>query len=219
MVIAAIFDMDGTLTNFRFDIRQARKALIEELARRGYDASGVDVAAPTQGILDAAIAQTTPGDGERYQEFRRAAFAILDGFEMESLGTASAFPRTRETLDYLKSKDVRIAVLTNSGRRAASEALRKAGLFDCFEFVLTRDETVLMKPRPEGMAMAVSKFGFPPGSVYYVGDSLLDIAAARGAGVRMIGVATGNYPAERLKSAGADFAVTSISELPGVLGV
>ena len=219
MAVAAIFDVDGTLVTLTFDVRGTRAALIEELSRRGYDTVGLDLSTPTQRILDAARSQKHDGGERAYEELRMAVFAILDRFEAESVASTSLFPGTGEALTHLKSRGVRMAVLTNSGRRAASEALRRAGIEDSFEFVLTRDETELMKPRPEGLMMAASRFGLPKGSIFYVGDSLYDITAAKGAGIKVISVATGNYSMERLRSEGADHVIPSISELSRVLGV
>jgi len=112
-----------------------------------------------------------------------------------------------------------LAILTNSGRKAASESIRKAGLDGFFEFVLTRDDTVTMKPSPEGLVQASTILEVPVDSVYYVGDSPYDIIAARGAGARIVSVATGSYSMERLRAEGADQVIPSLSELPRVLGV
>ncbi len=219
MTVAAVFDVDGTLVTFQFDMEGTRQALIEELARKGYDSAGIDLKTPTQRILDAARLQTPDDEQWRYQDFRKAAFALLDRFEAVSAFTTAPIPGAREALERLKSRGVRIAVLTNAGRSAASVSLRRAGLADIFEFVLTRDETIVMKPDPGGVAMAATRLGPTAESVYYVGDSPYDIAAARGAGVKMVAVATGNHSAERLKSEGADFVVASIADVPVVLGV
>jgi HAD superfamily hydrolase (TIGR01509 family) len=219
MVVGVIFDIDGTLVTFKFDVRGTRKALIEELGRQGFETSGLDLATPTQRILDAARKQSVKGGGPAYEPLRRSVFAILDGFETESVEATEPFPGVRELLDRLLSRGVRLAVLTNSGRKAALEALKKADLLDRFEFVLTRDETEIMKPRPEGLEMAAARFGLPKGSVYYVGDSPFDIQAAKAAGMRVISVATGNYTVERLRAEGADFAVTGVSQISAILGL
>ena len=218
MAAAAIFDIDGTLVTFTFDVKGTRKALLEELKAEGFETEGLDLTTPTQGILDAAKAQARQ-KGKAYERFRKAAFSILDSFELAGVGSTSVFPGTREALLYLRSKGVRLAVLTNSGMKAASEALRRANLVDCFEFVLTRNETETMKPRPEGLVKAVSMLGVPKEDVYYVGDSPFDIMAAKEAGLKVVSVATGNYSKERLSADGADFVVSSIAGLRDILGV
>lgn len=217
MVSAALFDVDGTLVSFEFDVQGTRKALLEEMQSRGFEVGGLGLRFPTQTILDAAKGQA--GEGRKYNAFRRRAYSILDKFEIESAATTSVFPGTRDELQYLKSRGIRLAILTNSGRKASSEALKKAGIGDCFEFVLTRDDTETMKPRPEGIMKAVEMLRIPSTSVYYVGDSVYDIIAAKGAGVKVVSVATGNYTIEKLRDEGSDFVVSSITELRAILGV
>ncbi|HEY6282749.1 MAG TPA: HAD family hydrolase [Nitrososphaerales archaeon] len=219
MPVGAIFDLDGTLVTFRFDVQGTRKALLDEMTARGFETASLGLATPTQQIIDAARSQAPKGRPEAFEELRVRIYAILDGFELESAATANVFPGTRESLDFLKAKGVRLAVLTNSGRKAALETLRRAGLLDCFEFVLTRDETETMKPRPEGLLKATSMLGLPADSVYYVGDSPYDIAAARDAGIKVVSVATGNYSAEHLREEGADSVISSIAELRDVFGL
>ncbi len=219
MVSAAIFDIDGTLVSFEFDVQGTWAALLEEMRRSGFDAVGLSLNSPTQAILDAAKTQALERKELDYVGFRKKAYSILDTFELESAPTTSAFPGTREELEYLRSRGVRLAVLTNSGRVAADDVLKRAKLTDCFEFILTRDEIIAMKPRSDGILQALSRLKLPPESVCYVGDSLYDIMAAKGAGIKVFSVATGNYPIERLKREGADYVISSISELRGILGV
>jgi HAD superfamily hydrolase (TIGR01509 family) len=216
MAVAAIFDIDGTLVSFRFDAEGVRRALIEELSSMGFDTSGLSLSSPTQNILDAAKARMPPGDGG-YEDFRRRAFDILDTFELKDVASTRPFPGMREALIRLKSDGVRLAVVTNSGRKAATRSLTVAGLLDVFEFVLTRNDTETMKPRPEGLLQAVSMLSLPKEEVYYVGDTPYDIAAAKAAGVRCVSVATGSYTADRLAAAGSDFVIASLSELSAVI--
>jgi len=219
MAAAVIFDLDGTLVAFNFDVRGTRQVIIADMKIRGFDTTGLDQTTPTQRILDAAKGQVPPRSESDYADFHGSVFATLDRFELQGAESATPLSGVLVSLRYLKSKGVRMAVLTNSGRKAASETLRKAGLEGFFEFVLTRDETDTMKPRPEGLAKASSTLGVPGGSIYYVGDSPYDIMAARGAGIHIVSVATGNYSMERLKADGADYVIPTLSELPRVLGV
>ena len=219
MAVAAIFDVDGTLVTFSLDIRQWRKALLELMKRDGFDTAGMDEATPTQEILEAGEAQAGPDRPERYGRLRTEAFAILDRLELEGVASATVFPDAVEVLGQLRAKGVRLCVVTNSGRAAVFQSLRKSDLASYFEFVLTRDDTETMKPRPEGILKAMEMLGVRPGDTYYVGDSRYDMAAARQARASPVGVATGNHTAERLKSEGAAYVIGTLSELPGILGV
>jgi len=218
MVVAAIFDIDGTLVSFKFDAEGVRKALIGELTARGVDTTGLDLSSPTQKILDVAKARMDSADS-KYIAYRRKAFEILDAFELRDLASTTPFPGISEALTGLKSMGVRLAVLTNSGRKAATRSLTIAGLLGLFEFVLTRDDTETMKPRAEGLLQAVSMLSLPKDHVYYVGDTPYDIMAAKGAGVKSVSVATGSYAPDRLASEGPDLVISSISELGRALGI
>jgi 2-haloalkanoic acid dehalogenase type II len=217
---AVVFDVDGTLVAFKFDVVGTRLAIIAELSRRGFDTSGLGPSTPTQSLIETAREQAASGRVRAdFSEARDAIYRILDASEVETGRTATPFPGARQTLDYLRTRGLRLGVLTNSGRLAATEILARGGLSDCFEFVLCRDDVEMMKPRPDGLAMAVSVLGIPKGEVVYVGDSRYDIIAAKEAGVRAVGVASGNYSEEGLRAEGADAVIRSITDLPKLLGV
>ena len=56
-----------------------------------------------------------------------------------------------------------------------------------------------------------------PTSVYVVGDTPLDVAAAKAAGAVSVSVASGKYPVEALSAAGANHVLPSlVSPFPGV---
>ena len=219
MAVAAIFDLDGTLVTFKLEIREWRRVIIVVMNRRGFDTSGLELTMPTQQILDSAKVQASSGDSGRYERLRQEAFSILDSLELEGAKSASVFPGVDGVLRLLTSRGFRIALLTNSGKAASSLSLAKWGLQGFFELVLTRDDTEAMKPRPEGLARAVRMLGVRPDQAYYVGDSLYDVAAAKGAGVKSVAVSTGNYTAARLRSEGADYVISALAELPKVLGI
>ena len=217
---AALFDIDGTLVTFKFDVQGTRRALIEELSRNGLDTAGLSLTTPTQVIIDSARAQTAGGKGGvSFESLRRKLCSILDDFEVESSRQAKAFPGTRETLQYLREKSVRLAVLTNSGRKAAYSLLRRGRILDCFEFVLTREDVEMMKPSPAGLLEAVTRFSLPKEEICYVGDGVYDIVAAKGAGLKVVSVATGIHTSDRLRQEGADFVISSLEGLPEILGV
>src|SRR5437016_4004719 len=144
MIRAVIFDVDGTLVTFTFDIVGTRSALIGELLGRGYST-------------------------------------------------------------------------TNLTTTTLTQVLKKGGLMDVFELILTRDDVPAMKPKPDGILRALDLFNLSKDELLCVGDSVIDIQAADAAGVRVASVATGNYSRERLLAEGRDLIMSSISELPALL--
>jgi HAD superfamily hydrolase (TIGR01509 family) len=220
LTAAAIFDLDGTLVTFKFDVRGTRVVLLREMASDGFDTTGLGLTTATQLMLDSARQQIDGGlVAHSFEKLRRRFYEILDSFELSTVDSTSALPGVPQSLGYLKSHGVRLAVLTNSGRKAATLTLERAGITEFFEFVLTRDDTGSMKPSPDGLAQALLLLGLPPKEVCYVGDSPMDILAGRAAGIRVISVATGIYPMDKLRSEGAGQVISSMAQLPGALGV
>jgi phosphoglycolate phosphatase len=214
-----LFDVDGTLVTFTFDVQGTRKAMIEELSQRGFDTSQLSLSTSTQLIIDTARRQTEGRSREGFAPLKARLYSILDRFEEESSAKAEGFPGTKSVLLRLRAESMRLAVLTNSGRRAAYNVLRKTEVLDCFDFILTREDVDTMKPSPEGIQKALQKFSLSKDDVYYVGDGLLDIQAAKKAGLKVVSVATGTYKTERLQQEGADFIIGSLNELPALLGL
>jgi len=50
------------------------------------------------------------------------------------------------------------------------------------------------------------------GACIAVGDTPRDVAAGHGAGIKVVGVATGRYSVDELKQAGADWAISQVSD-------
>ena len=218
MIRAVIFDVDGTLVTFTFDIVGTRSALIGELLSRGYSTSNLTTTTLTQVILDSAKEQIDSGQvKDDYQTLRSRVYSMLDRFELDSGREAKPIHGTLKTLKALRLSAIRLGALTNSGRAGATKVLKKGGLMNAFELILTRDDVPAMKPKPDGILRALDLFNLSKDELLCVGDSVIDIQAADAAGVRVASVATGNYSRERLQTEGADLIMSSISELPGLL--
>jgi len=220
MQVGLVFDLDGTLVTFNFDIPGTRKAMIEELSARGFDTSELTLTSLTYRILEVAREQIDSGSvNASFDDVRTALYSILDAFELRNVSRIKPLPGSRQALERLKKNSARLAVLTNSGRNPATKVLRRSGMLDLFEFVLTRDDLRVMKPDPEGALKAVSMLSLPKEQVYLVGDSIVDVSAGKRAGLRVISVATGNYSPERLREEGADFILSSLDEIPKILNI
>jgi phosphoglycolate phosphatase len=69
--------------------------------------------------------------------------------------------------------------------------LKQAALSGLLSFTLCADRAEDRKPSPNMLLAACSRFGIAPAEMLYVGDSSMDIAAARAAGSPVIAVSYG----------------------------
>ena len=116
-------------------------------------------------------------------------------------------------LEFLQGKDVRLAVFTGKGRRTTDITLDAFGLRRYFDLVVTGNDVAHHKPDPEGILRVLRTFSVPPGEALMVGDSLGDITASRGAGVRIATVLWDSYEPDRVLKAGTDYVFHSAGEL------
>src|SRR5881296_2299510 len=117
MIRAVIFDVDGTLVTFTFDVVGSRAAIIRELLRRGYSTSSLTTTSATQEILDSAKEQIDSGRvKDDYENLRSRVFSMLDRFELDSAREAKPLQGISRTLEALRLSSIRLGALTNSGR-------------------------------------------------------------------------------------------------------
>ena len=172
-------------------------------------------------MLDLARSQIDQGLVKAdYEHVKRRTFRALDALEVEWIRHSQLLPGAEAILSRLSGEGkapITLALLTNSGRAATTYAMEALGFKRYFQTTFTRDDVPAMKPRPEGIATALTALGLGKGEVLYVGDSPTDIIASRGAGIRIASVASARYDAEALRKLGADYALGSLSELEDLL--
>ena len=209
MLSAAIFDLDGTLVDAHFDGLVAKRAMIAKMAQMGIDISGISETESAQAILDRVPNSNGSADGVRMEMYR-----ILDHYELRASTKVLLKYSVLETLHALRKEGLALALVTNSGRRAANEILQKHGIGKFFSVVVTRDDSIRLKPRGDGIAMAVSLLKVHPSDAIYIGDSTYDIRAAKEAKVLVAAVLGGVHSAERLMEESPDVIMSSLGEIP-----
>jgi phosphoglycolate phosphatase len=222
-----LFDVDGTLVLSGGAGMRSMDLAFERVFGVKGALGGVALAGRTDpAILAEAIARAgvTARDGQAAR-FREVYCGIL-GEELARPPKAGSddpsrprqfngvFPGVRETLDALAARDdAWLALLTGNYRCGAALKLGRFGLWEYFAGGAFGDDAV---ERWELVGIAVARAraagcpAVPSSDVWVVGDTPLDVAAARRAGVRSLGVATGGYAAAALEAAGADLALARL---------
>lgn len=121
------------------------------------------------------------------------------------------FPEVESALPSLAARYT-LAMISNTPREYFERVfpIHLAGLFAEMIFA---DEIRNPKPAPDSLIMMMERLGVDQSECCYVGDSLLDIRMAKGAGTKVIGVATGDNSQEELRLARADGVLENLLEL------
>lgn len=125
---------------------------------------------------------------------------------------SSVRERTVETLEELKARGYRLAIISNADGRVES-LLGELGLLRHFELVVDSATVGVEKPDPRIFRMALERMGVDARDAVYVGDVYeIDVAGARAAGMRAILL----DPLSRFGHLDCD-RISALHELPALL--
>jgi HAD superfamily hydrolase (TIGR01509 family) len=182
---AVVFDNDGLLLDTESVWTRAERDLFE---RRGIDFTAehkrelVGTSAEIAGeTLERRLGE--PGRAsELIEELNELVVAELE-HGVEAMVGAS------ELLRQLKSRGTPIGLVSNSPLAFVRRSLEIVGFTDRFDVVLSAHEVAAPKPAPDPYLEACRRLGVEPGpSVIALEDSPTGVAAARAAGLTVIGV-------------------------------
>jgi phosphoglycolate phosphatase len=207
-----IFDCDGTLVDSQHMILAAMGA--------AYAAHGLAMPQRERLLsvvgLSLAEAFTVLGAGDTrfpvagLAEHYRLAFHALraPGGQMEPL-----YPGAAEAVAALARRDdVVLGIATGKSQRGVRLVLGHHGMLDHFITIKTADDAP-SKPDPGMVTAAMREAGIAAADTVVVGDTAWDIAMARAAGARAIGVTWGYHTAQALSEAGAVAVVSDFAAL------
>jgi HAD superfamily hydrolase (TIGR01509 family) len=216
---AAIVDLDGTLIEFKLDYMSLRAEVIAFLVGKGIPSSLFSTGDSLFKTLD-KLEVYLRGKGEvcdKFHELYVATFALADPYELDAVRKASMLPGAKVALKSLRDMELRLGLFTTDGVKAVKYALAKFGLSQFFDVVVTREDVQKVKPHSSHLLTAMSSLNVHPKEVVVVGDSMIDIMCAKNVGALAVGVTTGFAVSDDLQKVGADYIITSISELPSLL--
>ncbi|HDI53259.1 MAG TPA: HAD family hydrolase [Candidatus Bathyarchaeota archaeon] len=218
-VKGVVFDLDGTLIRSSVDFKAMKRRMIEILARYGVPRELLSTDKTTVENLRRAerIWDEMGVDQEVRSKALREVEEVMNEAELEALPTVEAIEGVREALEKLRGKGLKLAVLTRGHQTYAVEALRRTGLLELIDVILTRDTVRKPKPNPEALLEAAERLGLRVDEIIFVGDHPIDSACAEGASVRFIAVLTGWMREDEWRAEGVSEVVESVSTLPEYL--
>jgi HAD superfamily hydrolase (TIGR01509 family) len=184
-VRAALFDLDGTLVEFKVDYNLGRKMILDYAKDRGYDMSGQTEKRNMHDIIEhyAVI-----GNEGAHSDVKRYAYDLMEKLEIEGAATTRPFPDTIPALRILKEGGLKMGIVTNSARKAVEIVLQRYPLGRYFDVITTRDDVTVIKPDPGIVMHALEALGVGSDECFFVGDAPGDMLAAKSLHMVAVGI-------------------------------
>lgn len=116
-------------------------------------------------------------------------------------------------LSELDEAGVLIAAATSKRRTSAQMAAHLTGISAYLDVFVTMEDTDAHKPDPQPLLLAVKELGVQPHEAAYIGDAIVDVQAARNAGMSAVAVTWGAGVREALKAVNPDVLADSVDDL------
>ena len=200
-----VFDLDGTLADTAGDLVAALNVI---LAREGL--AGIAVAnarAMVGGGARALIQRGLSIHGIKLSESRvdKMLADFLAYYEAHLADRTVLFPGVTHALDRFEAAGFSFAVCTNKVEYSSILLLTALGVAGRFRAICGKDTFAVSKPDGEALLQTIARAGGDRGRAVMVGDSKMDIDAARNAGVPVVAVNFGyteqpvdNYKPDRV---------------------
>ncbi|MEI9977354.1 MAG: HAD-IA family hydrolase [Ignavibacteriota bacterium] len=186
-----IFDLDGTLVDSRLDLANAVNAMREHLGMSQltnervytYVGNGAQV-----------LVRKSLGEQGGEDLFQTGYAFFMEYYGAHDLDFTTLYPTVRESLDRFRDAGKRMAVLTNKPSVMTHHILEGLGVSGHFFRMFGGDSLAQRKPDPIGVEMLMQEAGVDRAHTMMVGDSSVDVATARNAGIACCGVTYGFQP-------------------------
>jgi phosphoglycolate phosphatase len=215
---AYFFDLDGTLVETAPEIADAVNDTLRHFNRPEVSQQQVNdwIGHGTKELLIQALASVTLTTVEavRGSADLREALPIFDRHYQARCGTRShLYPQVREVLTALRARGSKLAVVTNKEGRYTDTVLRVHGLQDAFDVVVSGDTFPVKKPNPTSVLDCLERWGLKPTEALFIGDSSIDAATARNAGVAVWLLPYGYNMGEPVQACAPDRVIADFSAL------
>ena len=208
----ALFDLDGTLTNTLESMTYSVNLTLEEmgLSKITKDQCRLFVGNGARVLTEKSLKVAGDTDASRIEEGMEIYGRI---FDQNCTYHVTPYEGIPEMLKALKDKGIHLAVLSNKPDRQTVKVVKAIFGEELFDYAQGQKEGIRRKPEPDGVWYLMEQMHVSKEECLYIGDSEVDAATGRNAGLKTIGVLWGFRDRKTLETAGADDLINRPDEL------
>jgi phosphoglycolate phosphatase len=206
-----LFDLEGTLVDFQWNLPGAVSDVKQVLCGLGFDPSAWE---NHYAVLRNSAVLSCAQRGLDKRQVVDCIDVVYDYYDLDAATRWSLRPDVKTLLSDLKEHQrMGLGLVTNIGKKGVEWATTRLGLGGLFDVIITRNDVELLKPCGEGITLALRKLGAQSAEALFVGDSVSDVLAAKDAGVSVAVVQGGESAPTSLLTVGPDYVLHSLGEL------
>lgn len=205
-----LYDLDGTLADTRQDIINGVRYALETL--KGPELTDDEIKECVGTGLHELIKQAFRTEDEKLMN--QGSQLYREHYKKHMLDHTHLYAGARECLEHFK--DRKQAVITNKPNPFSFQILQALGVAPYFTAVLTGDNGLPFKPDPAAIHHLMEETHAAEEEVLFIGDSLIDIQAARNAGVEILTLSHGFASEATLRGSKPDYIVQDFAQLLGL---
>lgn len=200
---ACIFDLDGTLLNTIKTIEYYGNLALEKNGFPAIEQKEYNYFVGNGAEL--LVRRMLKFHGCEDEEIFKKVFRDYnEAYDADVLFKTDVYDGVRETLDGLKQKGVKIAVLSNKPNFATQSVVEIFFGKGYFDVVFGQREGVAIKPSPDAVFEILDILNVEKEDCLYVGDTAVDMQTGASAGLYTIGVLWGFRERKELQEAKAN---------------
>jgi phosphoglycolate phosphatase len=209
-----MFDLDGTLLDTASEIAESTNRALRDFGRPEVSDQQVrDWIGHGTGWLMRRAWTEVAGvpDDDQWPKIMEC----FVGHYFDCSGTdSSPYPGVMKALEDLRDLGVKRAVVTNKETRFTQRILERHGLQASFDLVICGDTYPVKKPNPTVIYNCLDALHCVPGESLFVGDSSIDVATAKAAGLVCWAVPYGYNMGEPIERSEPDRIISDLSVVP-----
>ena len=207
---AYLFDFEGTLVTFEWNLTKGRSAILNKIELIGYPMNLFD---RSSSYVDIHKVASVISEQDDESTLMNVIAEVFDQFDADALSRWKLYKDAKQTLNKLKNNGKLLGLVSNVGSKAINSAINKLELDDIFEIVITRNHVSRLKPDPEGLLMAANSLKIDPDSILFTGDSYDDLGAAKAANMKSCYLSGGQDEINVDDGIQPDFIINRLKEL------
>jgi len=203
---AVFFDLDGTLLNTIADLAASMNEVLTQL---GCPVHHVDDYRYFVGDgVHMLVFRALPPSLRTEEGVRETVQAFREVYARRWKETTRPYPGIEDLLQALVQQEIPLGVVSNKPHEPTLKCVQTFFSQLSFTVIQGQIQGIPPKPDPAGLLSALEVCGADPEHSLYVGDSGVDVLAARRAGLLAVGAEWGFRTREELLEHGADYVVT-----------